>query len=62
MTKTKTLSKILGYYLALPYGYIFFSQKYRLSFSGRLLILEIGRVMPHLPALLGQLGAARECL
>lgn len=60
MTKKKTLSKILGCYLALPYGYIFFLSK--ISFSGRLLILEIGRGMPHLPALLGQLGAARECL
>lgn len=34
----------------------------KISFRGRLLILEIGRVMPYLPALLGQLGAARECL
>lgn len=31
MTKKKPLSKILGCYLALPFGYIFFSQKYRLA-------------------------------
>lgn len=38
---------------------VFFS---KISCSCSLLILETGRIMSHLPALLGQLGAARECL
>lgn len=60
MTK-KIKSKIISFYLALPYGYIKKNpnKNVYLHFAN----LEIrGGGVPHLPALLGQLGAARECL
>lgn len=59
---TQKKSKILSCYLALPYGYIkkkTTNKNVYLHFAN----LEIrGGGVPHLPALLGQLGAARECL
>lgn len=60
MTKKKTPQQNTRLLSCIAFWIHFFLSK--ISFSGRLLIWEIGRVMPYLPALLGQLGAARECL
>lgn len=57
---TKKKSKILSCYLALPYGYI--KKKTNKNVYLHFANLEIRGGVPHLPALLGQLGAARECL